>query len=51
MERIWLQRAGDGARAVGTPLWLKMLGIVLLLAVVVVVVVMVVGGGHTPRVH
>jgi len=33
----------------GTPLWLKVLGIVVLL--VVVVVVMVVGGGHTPRVH
>jgi hypothetical protein len=35
----------------GSPLWLKVLGIVLLLAVVMVVVVMVVGGGHTPRVH
>jgi hypothetical protein len=36
---------------VGTPLWLKVLGIVFLLAVVLVVVVMVVGGGHTPRPH
>jgi hypothetical protein len=35
----------------GSPLWLKVVGIVFLLAVVLVVVLMVVGGGHTPRPH
>jgi hypothetical protein len=34
----------------GTPLWLKVLGIVILLAVMLVVV-MVVAGGHSPRIH
>jgi hypothetical protein len=34
-----------------TPLWLKLLGIVLLVAVVLIIVVVLASGGHTPRPH